>query len=208
MFIWVHATSSTWQNRTISVSSYVATSKPWAAPPFSPQLSGMSTWPTRKSSTFMVGPRRSRSIFQGLRRFQFHCQSRHYGGQQNQKVRTVRWSSQSLNASTITSLWLRKGSQTSVFQSLGQIEGERGGGSLLMTQLRFVLLELASQKTIICPVLKEKYGDRITSIFMASHHQDYLCWSRDSLWCHRDWESWLSLPLVKLRGTGTVWCTV
>ena len=91
MFIWVHATSSTWQNRTISVSSYVATSKPWAAPPFSPQLSGMSTWPTRKSSTFMVGPMRSRSIFQGLRRFQFHCQSRHYGGQQKQKVRTVRW---------------------------------------------------------------------------------------------------------------------
>ena len=156
MFIWVHATSSTWQIRTISVSSYVATRKPWAAPPFSPQLSGMSTWPTRKSSTFMVGPRRSRSIFQDLRRFQLHCQSRHYVGQQKQKVR--RWSSQSLNASTITSLWPRKGSQTSVFQS--------------------------------------------------SQHQDYFCWSRDSLWCHRDWDSWFSLPLVKLEGMETVWCTV
>ena len=122
MFIWVHATSSTWQIRTISVSSYVATSKPWAAPPFSPQLSGMSTWPTRKSSTFMVGPRRSRSIFQDLRRFQLHCQSRHYGGQQKQKVRTVRWSSQSLNASTITSLWPRKGSQTSVFRLWGRFK--------------------------------------------------------------------------------------
>ena len=37
-----------------------------------------------------------------------------------------------------------------------------------MTQLLFVLLEFASQKTIICPFLKEKYGDRNTSIFTAS----------------------------------------
>ena len=37
-----------------------------------------------------------------------------------------------------------------------------------MTQLLFVLLEFASQKTIICPFLKEKYRDRNTSIFTAS----------------------------------------
>ena len=47
-----------------------------------------------------------------------------------------------------------------------------------------------------------------TGILQFSQHQDYFCWSRDSLWWHRDWDSWFSLPLVKLEGMETVWCTV
>ena len=85
----------------------------------------------------MVGPRRSRSIFQDLRRFQFHCQSRHYGGQQKQKVRTVF----ECQYHHITVAQKRKSDLS--FSVSGQIEGERGGGSLLMKQLLSVLLEFA-----------------------------------------------------------------
>ena len=173
MFIWVHATSSTWQIRTISVSSYVATSKPWAAPPFSPQLSGMSTWPTRKSSTFMVGLRRSRSIFQGLRRFQFHCQSRHYGGQQKQKVRTVRWLSQSLNASTITSLWTRP----QFFSLWGRFKVKESADHCWWHSSCSCCWSLPLRRQLFVHFWRRNTE---TGILQFSQHQDYFCWSRDS----------------------------
>ena len=180
MFIWVHATSSTWQIRTISVSSYVATSKPWAAPPFSPQLSGMSTWPTRKSSTFMVGPRRSRSIFQGLRRFQFHCQSRPLGttaASRNRK--SEQWDD-------CPSLWTpvpshHCGSEKEVrpqfFSLWGRFKVKESADHCWWHSSCSCCWSLPLRRQLFVHFWRRNTE---TGILQFSQNQDYFCWSRDS----------------------------